>query len=305
MALQLLTQRRPKAAAGDGAFVAAAIADDSPAPAPTTPEAVENRPLSQIEINADAPTANLDELPDFATLGVTVAGVVESLAAQKITRPNALQRAAFAEIAAGRDAILHAWTGSGKTLAFLLPLLERLDPNERSPQLLVLCPSRELAFQIARVAEAVLVGSSMSACAVVGGANPNRQLEKIKKERPAVIVGTPGRVCELAFDWQKLKLQRVRQIVIDEVDAALKPYADTCAARTPPRSTSPAWECFARRTSASACLQNREINLEPAPLTRQLCHASPIEHNGCAVPTSITASSSSMRHRTAARCSSC
>ena len=189
----------------------------------------ENRPLAQIEIHADAASADAASLPDFVALGVSVPGVVENLAAQKIIRPNALQRAAFAEIAAGRDAILHAWTGSGKTLAFLLPLLERLDPKERSPQLLIICPSRELAFQIARVAEMVLAGSGMSAAAVVGGANPNRQLEKIKKERPSVIVGTPGRVCELAFDWQKLKLQRIRHVVIDEVDAALKPpHLDHC-----------------------------------------------------------------------------
>ena len=96
-------------------------------------------PLKQIEVFADSAPGVAqdadDALPSFGSLGVSVDGVVDNLAASNITTPNALQRAAFEPIASGRDAILHAWTGSGKTLAFLLPLLERLDPTERSPQL--------------------------------------------------------------------------------------------------------------------------------------------------------------------------
>ena len=161
--------------------------------------------------------------PLFSSLNISVSNVVANLAGSDITAPNALQRAAFPPIAAGRDTILHAWTGSGKTLAFLVPLLEHLDGSSREPQALILSPSRELAFQIHRVAEAALAGSGLGAAAVVGGANPNRQLEKIKKTRPQLIIGTPGRVAELAFEWKKLKLQRVRHVVIDEVDEALRP----------------------------------------------------------------------------------
>ena len=176
--------------------------------------------LERLEIRGDAAGA---EAVSFDTLGITVAGVSANLAAANITAPNALQRSAFGPISSGRDAIIHAWTGSGKTLAFLLPLFELLDASSREPQALVLCQSRELAFQIGRVAEAALAGTGLGAACVVGGANPNRQLEKIKKERPQLIVGTPGRVGELAFEWKKLKLQRVRHVVIDEVDDALRP----------------------------------------------------------------------------------
>ena len=100
-------------------------------------------------------------LPGFASLGLSAPGVVENLAAANITEANALQRGAFGPLAAGRDAIIHAWTGSGKTLAFLLPLIEQLDPASKEPQALVLCPSRELAFQTLRVAEALLEDSHL------------------------------------------------------------------------------------------------------------------------------------------------
>ena len=175
--------------------------------------------LTRVEVVADAAGGETS----FDDLGVSEAKIVTNLAASKITSPNALQRSAFDPISSGRDTVLHAWTGSGKTLAFLLPLFELLDPENRAPQALVLCPSRELAFQINRVAEAALAGTGLSSAAVVGGANPNRQLEKIKKERPQLIVGTPGRVAELSFEWKKLKLQRVRHVIIDEVDDALRP----------------------------------------------------------------------------------
>ena len=187
--------------------------------------------LTRIEVVAEgAPGGETS----FGDLGVGVAKVVANLAASRITTPNALQRAAFAPISKGRDTVLHAWTGSGKTLAFLLPLFELLDAENRAPQALVLCPSRELAFQIHRVAEAALAGSGLSAAAVVGGANPNRQLEKIKKERPQLIVGTPGRVAELSFEWKKLKLQRVRHVIIDEVRGGHTPPSGARASLIPP-----------------------------------------------------------------------
>jgi len=158
----------------------------------------------------------------FETLGLNEPLLAANLAASNITHPNALQRATFAPLAAGRDAIVHAHTGSGKTLAFLLPLIEQLDPTSREPQALVLSPSRELAYQTYRVAQALLAGTSLSAMAVAGGANPNRQIEKLRKDRPQLLIGSAGRVSELAFETKKLKLQRVRHLVLDEVDEALR-----------------------------------------------------------------------------------
>jgi hypothetical protein len=100
------------------------------------------------------------ETPDgFAALGVSLTRIADNLAAANITTPNSLQSAAFQPLARGRDAIVQAHTGSGKTLAFLLPLLEHLDARSNEPQALIVCPSRELAFQTARVADLLLEGT--------------------------------------------------------------------------------------------------------------------------------------------------
>lgn len=162
--------------------------------------------------------------PTFADLGLAeavVANVVEMLGSE--SSPNALQAASHAPLSSGRDAIVHAHTGSGKTLATLLPLISQLDPSLREPQLLVLCPSRELAHQTARVASALLAGTGLSALALVGGANVNRQLERYKQVKPQVLVGTAGRVAELTLESKKVPLRRVRHMIIDEVDEALQP----------------------------------------------------------------------------------
>ena len=77
--------------------------------------------IERLEVDADplgAPGADT-----FAGIGLAASGVAENLAAANVSSPNALQRASFAPIASGRDAILHAHTGSGKTLAFLLALV--------------------------------------------------------------------------------------------------------------------------------------------------------------------------------------
>ena len=68
----------------------------------------------------------------------------------------------------------------------------------------------------------LLKDSPLRVAAVAGGANGARQVEKIRKDRPQLLVGTAGRVRELAFEWRKLKLQSVRHLVVDEVDDALR-----------------------------------------------------------------------------------
>lgn len=180
--------------------------------------------ITQVNVVADE---HYSKEVTWEEVGVTVPDVADHLREARITYPNAIQRAAFKAITDGRDVILHAWTGSGKTVAFLLPLLERLNPDYNHPQALILCPSRELAFQVGRVAETLLNNTVFRAGVLAGGANPNRQLEKIRKERPQIIIGSQGRIIDLAFDRRKISLNNVRHLVIDEVDAALaRPVLD-------------------------------------------------------------------------------
>jgi len=182
--------------------------------------------FERVEVAFDTAPPTVADGGGFAALDLP-SQVAANLAALNISAPNALQRASFAPLAAGRDGVLHAPTGSGKTLAFLLPLIAQLDAASREPQALVLCPSRELAFQTHRVAQQLLADSGLRSGIVAGGANPNRQIERLRKERPQLLIGTAGRVGELAYESKKLKLQRVRHLVLDEVDEALvAPHAE-------------------------------------------------------------------------------
>ena len=108
--------------------------------------------------------------------------------------------------------MLHSPTGSGKTLAFLLPVVSQLNPALGEPQALVLCPSRELAYQTHRVAQSLLASSGLRAIAVAGGANPSRQAERAKKEKPQLIVATASRLADLALDNAKIRLRRIRPV---------------------------------------------------------------------------------------------
>ncbi|WP_187343435.1 DEAD/DEAH box helicase [Limosilactobacillus fermentum] len=111
-------------------------------------------------------------------------------------------------------------TGSGKTLAFTWPLLPKVMKGQGT-QILVLEPSQELALQTTRVMRewAALLGLKVHSA--TGGANLRRQTERLKKERPEVVVGTPGRILHL-LDIRDLKLNNLATLVIDEADDLLR-----------------------------------------------------------------------------------
>jgi superfamily II DNA/RNA helicase len=143
------------------------------------------------------------------------------LAKKRITDPTPIQQKAIPAILAGRNVIAESPTGTGKTLAYLLPLCERLDENNKELQVLILAPTHELAMQITREAEVLVHTLGRTVVALIGGADPKRQIEKLKTH-PAVVVGTPGRVKELV-EQRKLKLHQVKSVVVDEADRLLDP----------------------------------------------------------------------------------
>ncbi len=152
---------------------------------------------------------------DFNALGLneTLTG---KLAASGISQPSEVQRQALPALLAGKDGILISPTGTGKTLAYLLPLLQRIDGSRKEAQALVLAPTQELAMQLMREAEAYGQPLGIKAAALIGGASLARQLERMKS-KPALIVGTPGRVREVA-NTRKLSLHTVGFVVVDETD---------------------------------------------------------------------------------------
>ena len=147
--------------------------------------------------------------------------LVEAVEACGYTTPSPIQKAAIPELMLGRDLVGQAQTGTGKTAAFALPLLSRLDPNQRTPQVLVLTPTRELALQ---VAEAFNTYASklplVRVLPIYGGADFRDQIVRLKRG-VQVVVGTPGRVMD-HMRQGTLDLSGLRSLVLDEADEMLR-----------------------------------------------------------------------------------
>jgi ATP-dependent RNA helicase DeaD len=133
--------------------------------------------------------------------------------------PSPIQ-AAFIPIAvSGDDCTGQARTGTGKTAAFVLPILERLDPNESRTQALVLCPTRELGEQVANECHSLSANHEYRTAVFVGGRPLKPQLNELQKGVD-IAIGTPGRVIDL-IDRRALDLQAVKIVVLDEADRML------------------------------------------------------------------------------------
>ncbi|MDI7742607.1 DEAD/DEAH box helicase [Lysinibacillus fusiformis] len=119
----------------------------------------------------------------------------------------------------GKDVVAESPTGSGKTLAYVLPILNKVDGSKKQTQALIVAPSQELAMQIVEVIREWTAGTDITVQQLIGGANSARQIEKLKK-KPTIVVGTPGRLNELARA-NKLKLKEIQIVVLDECDQLL------------------------------------------------------------------------------------
>ena len=118
----------------------------------------------------------------------------------------------------GKDFVAMAPTGSGKTLGFVMPMLETLVPKD-GLQVLILEPSQELAMQVRDVIQPLAKLVDCKVQALTGGANPTRQLKKLK-EKPEIIVATLGRLNELT-EARKVKLGKINTVIVDEADEML------------------------------------------------------------------------------------
>ncbi|MRI85756.1 DEAD/DEAH box helicase [Aerococcaceae bacterium WS4759] len=130
--------------------------------------------------------------------------------------PTAIQNRVFEPLNKGESFIAISPTGTGKTLAYLLPILNKLEANKEL-QALVIAPSQELAKQIGTVAEEWAKPLGIKTQIILGGANFKRQQDALK-DKPEMIIATPGRLLELASKSNKVKLHQVKTVVFDEAD---------------------------------------------------------------------------------------
>ena len=134
--------------------------------------------------------------------------------------PTTIQQKAFSVIMSGRDVCGIAQTGTGKTFAYLLPLLRQLTWSKtRSPQLLILVPTRELVVQVVQSVKELTPYMTLETVGVFGGVNMNTQRLAVENGSD-IVVATPGRLYDLAVSGS-LKLNAIKKLVIDEVDEML------------------------------------------------------------------------------------
>jgi ATP-dependent RNA helicase DeaD len=147
--------------------------------------------------------------------------VLAALDAIGYSEPSPIQQAAIPELMLGRDLVGQAQTGTGKTAAFALPMLARIDPSQRKPQVLVLAPTRELALQVAAAFNSYAAQlPAVRTVAVYGGADFRDQIHQLKRGAQ-IVVGTPGRVMD-HMRQGTLDLSELRTLVLDEADEMLR-----------------------------------------------------------------------------------
>lgn len=156
----------------------------------------------------------------------------------RFTEPTEVQAKLIPVIRAGKSVVGQSQTGSGKTHAFLLPIFDQIDPDDHVVQTVITTPSRELAYQIYGDAkqlakhspEPIKIGN------YVGGTDKKRQIEKLEREQPELVIGTPGRIRDLIKSGA-LDVHTATQFVVDEADMTLDlgflADVDQIAARMP------------------------------------------------------------------------
>ena len=146
----------------------------------------------------------------------TIKQVLDNL---KIQELNPMQQESLEVSTEDKDVILLSPTGSGKTLAFLLPMLLNLKPDNGTVQSLILAPSRELALQINAVFQQM--GTKYKSCCCYGGHPISEEKKSILGNKPAVIIGTPGRITD-HLSKGNFDPTTIHTLIIDEFDKSLE-----------------------------------------------------------------------------------
>ncbi len=165
-------------------------------------------------------TSEVPSLPKFSELNL-IEPLLKGLDEVGYETPSPIQALTIPLVLDGRDVLGQAQTGTGKTAAFALPLLSKLDLQQKDPQVLVLAPTRELAIQVAEAFQKYakyLKGFHVAP--IYGGQDYSGQLRMLRRGAH-VVVGTPGRVMD-HMRKGTLKLGNLKCLVLDEADEMLR-----------------------------------------------------------------------------------
>lgn len=134
--------------------------------------------------------------------------------------PTAIQERVIPAAIQGESLVVESATGSGKTHAFLLSILQRIDPTQQNVQAVILSPTRELAMQLYQVCLQLVKYATpeIHVAKAIGGVDRDIEIKKYEKNQPHIVIGTIGRITDLAIQMNVLKIHLAKMVVIDEAD---------------------------------------------------------------------------------------
>jgi len=148
------------------------------------------------------------------------AEVLRAVTEMGFEKPTGIQSGAIPALIAGDDVVAQSETGSGKTAAFAIPMIEKVNAKHTAPQGLVVCPTRELAVQVAGECSRLLkYKKGVRVLAIYGGQPIDRQIDSLR-HGVHLVIGTPGRLID-HLERKTLSLSNVKMVVLDEADEML------------------------------------------------------------------------------------
>ncbi|RKX36022.1 MAG: hypothetical protein DRP71_01620 [Verrucomicrobia bacterium] len=157
--------------------------------------------------------------PTFSDLNLSPE-IIKAVASLGYEEASPIQAATIPILLEGRDLVGQSQTGSGKTAAFAIPAIEKVDPKNREIQVLVLCPTRELATQVANeVHKLSAFKKGIHELPIYGGASYDRQFFELKKG-VQIVIATPGRLMD-HMERGTARLDRIKMVILDEADRML------------------------------------------------------------------------------------
>ncbi|MDZ8274508.1 DEAD/DEAH box helicase [Microbacterium aquimaris] len=222
--------------------------------------------MTETDAPAVSDAATEPAAPTFADLGLSDP-VLKALRRIGYETPSAIQAETIPTLLSGRDVVGMAQTGTGKTAAFALPIVDRLDPAQKTPQALVLAPTRELALQVCEAFEKYAGHlNGVHVLPVYGGQGYGVQLSALRRG-VHVVVGTPGRIID-HLEKGTLDLSELKYLVLDEADEMLKmgfaEDVETILAETP---TTKQVALFSATMPAAIRRMSKQYLHDPAEIT--------------------------------------
>jgi len=155
----------------------------------------------------------------FSALGLAPE-ILKAIERMGFEEASPIQSAAIPVLLEGADVVGQSQTGSGKTAAFGIPAIQAVDASIRAPQVLILCPTRELAVQVAEeIAKLAFFKRGVRELPIYGGQSYERQFKGLHAGAQ-IIIGTPGRVMD-HLERKSLKLDQIKMVILDEADRML------------------------------------------------------------------------------------